>query len=120
MFPKGKACGKHLVIGPEREIYSNVSRKIMQPLFCHIGYITVYIRIILPDAETRRLIQVIGCYNLRVSLEDIRSKCHYSSKNNVKIYLKILFFCNYKPYFQKSMKLNQHLPRLQLDSIFFL
>ena len=40
MFPKGEARGKHLVIGPEREIYSNVSRKIMQQLFCHIGYLT--------------------------------------------------------------------------------
>ena len=40
MFPKGEARGKHLVIGTEREIYSNVSLKIMQQLFCHIGYLT--------------------------------------------------------------------------------
>jgi hypothetical protein len=89
MFPKGEARGKHLVTGPERETHSNVSRKIMQQLFCHIGYITVYTNNITgtPDAEIRRLIRVIGCYNQRVSLDDIKSKCHYSSKNNVKIYL---------------------------------
>ena len=40
MFPKGESRGKHLV--SEREIYSNISQKIMQQLFCHIGYITVF------------------------------------------------------------------------------
>ena len=41
-FPRAKPTGNIQLYGPERGIYSNVSRKIMQQLFCHIGYITVH------------------------------------------------------------------------------
>ena len=80
----------------------------MQQLFCHIGYITVYKNNIVtgtPDAEIRRLIRVIGCYNQHVSLDDIKSKCHYSSKNNVKIYLqKPIFVIIYSTFKKHEIK----------------
>ena len=87
----------------------------------NIGYITVVTNYITGrrDAKTRWLIRFIGCYDQRISLGDIRSKCHYSSINNVEIYFKILFFCNYKPYFEKIMKLNKRLPPSATQFDFF-
>ena len=43
MFPAGFALGKHLVIGPSREIYSNVSLKIMQQLYNVVLHVGVYV-----------------------------------------------------------------------------
>ena len=100
MLQEGEARGKHLVIRFERNIFLRFRKNHAHII---IGCITVYTNNITgrrkPDAETRRLIRVIGCYNQRVSLDDIRYKYHYSSKNNVKIYLKILLFVIIGPIF---------------------